>query len=467
MTTENSTINSIKKRSYYQLKDVPMELRTEKACIASLSIEFSQNIDDVPTEIRTERFLKERIKSEKKSLTILDEFYNGPKKALLKYIPENLKSLKVCGKAIAIEASNMTFVPDKIKTNKFIEDMLSVNGEVLQFLPNELKTKAICQRAFENNIEALNYIPYEFITLSYCERYIAEGFSIGAIPKKMLTPELLALGVRSKRHRVDRSFFNAIPKKLKNSNLMFELIRLDAHYLYRFHASFEELGMINNKSLLKIVSINFRCLKEIPAKLLTRELCLAALEAQVNESKSTELISHSIEILKYFPKSFIDNIVAEKAVRLNPQNLKYVPQKYKTETLIRAAAECTRNLSEIIEYFPLKMITEEICLAIIKDPQGEFWKIPDKAKTENVCRTAVKENVNYINSIPENIFFPELLMHCNKSRFPSPKVFAQLMDTWVENETASHDDFAVLLNNAPEKIKKTSTWKKWSLVYHS
>ena len=113
-------------------------------------------------------------------------------------------------------------------------------------MPEDLKTEELCRHAFENNIDSIRYIPESIVTEADCERYITEAYSISALPKKYITPRLLALGVRSKSHRSDRDFFNrAIPEALKTPELMFELIKLDAHYLYRFERVFEELGIIN------------------------------------------------------------------------------------------------------------------------------------------------------------------------------------------------------------------------------
>ena len=56
-----------------------------------------------------------------------------------------------------------------------------------------------------------------------------------------------------------------------------------------------------------------------------------------------------------------------------------------------------------------------------------FHKIPDKAKTKKVCRAAIKQNLNYIESIPEDVLIPEILMCCKKSRYPNAKILDNLL----------------------------------------
>jgi hypothetical protein len=465
---EEETIKKFKKE--LSLENIPENLRTEKVCVLALSEDFAANIEYVPTEIKTEQFLRKRIQSERSALGIVStpSFMPGNTGLLLQYIPEEFKTITVCTTAIKNNPSNIEYTPTEMLKPEFIKDMVMVNGAVLEYVPEEMKTEKLCRQAFENNVSALSYFPESMIVEADCERYIAEGHSIVAIPQKYLTPSLLAFGVRSKEHRKDRWFFNnSIPRKFKTPELMLELIKLDANYLYRFWDHFKNLGMIDEKSLLKILTINGQCLHWVPKDLLTDEMCLTALNSLYKDYLNTGFRIRNIELLKFFPKSLIDDGIAAKAVAMNEKNLKYIPARLKTEALIQAATH-TVPFHEIIEYLPKSMITEEVCLDVInKDVKG-FRYIPDKMKTERVCQAALNASSYFediIDQIPKDLHLPEIVIHCKKSRYPNVKKFTQLMDEWVENKAASNDDFALLLANAPESLKKSDAWKKWALIY--
>ena len=471
METEFDAIKKFK--TELSLENIPENLRTEKVCVLALSEDFSANIEYVPNEIKTEKFLSKRIQSERRALEIAStpNFMPGNTDLLLQYIPEKLKTLTVCLAAIEHNHSNINYVPKEMLTAEFYREMVMANGEVIQFLPEDLKTEELCRHAFENNIDSIRYIPESIVTEADCERYITEAYSISALPKKYITPRLLALGVRSKSHRSDRDFFNrAIPEALKTPELMFELIKLDAHYLYRFERVFEELGIMNEQSLMKMVSINAHCLGEVSNDLLTEEMCLTALETQYKEFNDKGPKQGYRPLLKFFPKQLIDEKIAEKATTINGLNLQYIPTKLKSEELIQSAiaSEITYgHLHKIIKYIPKKMISEAMCITAMNEKWGGFDDIPDNMKTERVCQAAMEiHDVWYVlDKIPKEIYIPEVLIHCKKLRYPNLEKFTQLMNEWAENEAASNDDFALLLANAPESLKKSDVWKKWALIY--
>jgi hypothetical protein len=251
---------------------------------------------------------------------------------------------------------------------------------------------------------------------------------------------------------------------------MFELIKLDAHYLYRFKSVFEELGMMNEESLMKMFSINARCLGEVSSNLLTDEMCLTLLDAQHKVFKDKGPKQGYRPLLKFFPRQLIDQKVAEKATRINALNLQYIPAKFKSEEFIRSviASEIAHGrLHKIIKYIPKKILSEEMCITAMNETRASFDDIPDTLKTERVCQVAMGSYPAWyvLDKIPKEVYIPEVLIHCKKSRYPNLKKFTQLMDEWAENRAASNDDFELLLANAPESLKKSDAWKKWASIY--
>lgn len=465
---EEETIKKFKRE--LSLESIPEDLRTEKVCVIALSDDFPANIGYVPTGIKSENFLSKRIKSERKALDIVGtpSFMPGNEDLLLQYIPKKLKTIDVCQVAIENNPSNIKYVPKEILTAEFLKDMVMVNGEVIQFLPEDQKTGELCRKAFENNIDAIMYMPESLITQADCERYITVSFSISGIPKKYLNPSLLAKGVRGKEHRADRLFFKNLPNEFKTPELMLELINLDANYLRRFDTVFTELGMINEEAFLNMLAINGGCLQYVPRDLLTDQMCLTALNTQYEEHERTGQKFRYIELLKFFPKSLINHDVASKAIAVNEKNLRYIPAKLKTEELIEETIASAGGYVDIIKYIPNKMITENMCIEIVNDKLRGFADIPDEKKTERVCQAALKASSYFediIDQIPKDLHLPEILIHCKKSRYPNVKKFTQLMNEWVDNKAASNDDFALLLANAPESLKKSDAWKKWALIY--
>ena len=465
MSIEEESIKKFKRE--LSLEYIPEELRTEKVCVIALSEDFPANIGYVPTGIKSESFFSKRIQSERKALEIVGtrSFMPGNKDILLQYIPKKFKTIDVCQVAVENNASNIKYVPNEILTAKFLKEMAMVNGEVIQFLPEDQKTEELCRKAFENNIDTIMYMPESLIRQADCERYITESFSISGIPKKYLNPSLLAKGVRGKRTRDDRLFFNNLPNEFKTPELMLELISLDATYLRRFDTVFAELGMINPATFLNMVALNGECLQHVPKKLLTDQICLTALNTQFEEYQRSGRKIRNIEILKFFPKSLINEVVASKSLSVNENNLRYIPEKLKTEELIKVATASSSSYVDIIKYIPKKMFTEKMCLDIINDNLRGFSDIPDEKKTERVCKAALGASRYFediIDQIPKDLYLPEILIHCKKSRYPNVTKFTQLIDGWVKNKSVTNDDLLLILANAPENLKKSDAWKKWA-----
>lgn len=451
------------KNSLLELRDVPESLRTEKVCTSALAKDFAASIMYVPTEIITDAFLSKRIRSEKKAIEIV----GNRSAAFLKYIPESVKTRKVCEAAISAAAENFEFVPVDLLDEEFLMSMVSLNGEALEFLPEPLKTESICRIAFAENINALDHFPESFVTEEDCRRYITEGWSISAIPRKLLTPALLAYGVRSKSHRKDRYFYkNAIPRSLKSVDLMMEMVKLDARYLYRMWDDWEDLGLLSDDSLLKLVKTNGYCIEGIAkAGALSDDLCIAALETEYKRLPDRNYASSAI--LKHFPKSLVDEEIARMAIGIDPHNLEYVPSSLKTESMVDAAIQCSKDsLPDIFKHIPGKLLTDERCIHGIKSNIQVFRVIPDNAKTASICREALTiARHDIVDAVPAGILVPEYLMYCPKAKYPGVKKFAQLMSEWVEGKAVEKAEFAAILSNASGAVKKSSEWQKYAVTY--
>ena len=232
-----------------------------------------------------------------------------------------------------------------------------------------------------------------------------------------------------------------------------------------FNDVFAELGMINQATFLTMVALNGACLQHVPKELLTDQMCLTALNTQFEEYQRSGRKVRNIELLKFFPKSLINGGVASKSLAVNEKNLRYIPAKLKTEELIKVITSGSSSYVDIIKYIPKHMFTEKMCLDIVNDNLRGFSEIPDEKKTERVCKAALEASRYFediIDQIPKDLYLPEILIHCKKSRYPRVTKFTQLIDEWVKNKSVTNDDLVLILANAPENIKKSDAWKKWA-----
>ncbi|MCL2704732.1 MAG: DUF4116 domain-containing protein [Spirochaetaceae bacterium] len=82
----------------------------------------------------------------------------------LKYIPEELKTEKLCHIAVEQNARELEYVPKPLKTEKHCYIAVNNNGESFLHVPDKLKTIEICFIAIIQNSysSAIKYVPEKY-----------------------------------------------------------------------------------------------------------------------------------------------------------------------------------------------------------------------------------------------------------------------------------------------------------------
>ena len=82
---------------------------------------------------------------------------------ILKYVPG------VQGVDDAVRPWSLAFIPDELKTQKMCEKSVTFNPYALEFVPDCFKTKRISEWAVEDESGALKFVPDHFKTKRICK----------------------------------------------------------------------------------------------------------------------------------------------------------------------------------------------------------------------------------------------------------------------------------------------------------
>ena len=73
----------------------------------------------------------------------------------LKYVP----GVQGVGEAVSIGPRYLTFLPDHLKTNRMCNEAVRREPLTLKFVPENLQTQEMCKRVVEENPRLLKYVP--------------------------------------------------------------------------------------------------------------------------------------------------------------------------------------------------------------------------------------------------------------------------------------------------------------------
>ena len=199
----------------------------------------------------------------------------------------------------------------------------------------------------------------------------------------------------------------------------FEVIKETENVKMR-NGTFQTIYYMKSNRKLHVKNIKPIRLLDIPKDQRTFELCYKAVEIDkmqlkyVPEKHKTEelikTIRHYNGILKFTPFVLKTYENCLDAVTRNPINIKHVPRKYKTTELCSKSLEWG-HVEVSLKHIP-KVIMEKIsyCSAVSINPYI-FLYIPDELKTEEICWAAIKYSKYLFRYIPQNLITKELWMY--------------------------------------------------------
>ena len=77
---------------------------------------------------------------------------------VLQYVPDKLKTEKLCKVAVEQDGEALQFVPEKLRTEKLCKVAVGKNGDALMYVPEQLKTESICRVAVKHRGYALKSV---------------------------------------------------------------------------------------------------------------------------------------------------------------------------------------------------------------------------------------------------------------------------------------------------------------------
>ena len=83
---------------------------------------------------------------------------------MLRHVPDHLKTLEMCERAIEKYRQVIEFIPDYLKTQEACEKVAEKYPYNLAFIPDYFKTQEMCNEAVQKRQCLLEYIPDWFVT---------------------------------------------------------------------------------------------------------------------------------------------------------------------------------------------------------------------------------------------------------------------------------------------------------------
>jgi hypothetical protein len=120
----------------HALKFVPEDLKTVKLCMEAIN-----NLGPHSNDYGGENFIEE-----------MDGL-------LLQFIPEHIKTYEICLNNVKKCGYALKYVPNNFKTNEMCREAIKNIPCALEFVPVHLKTEEICVKAVSNSLCARKFIP--------------------------------------------------------------------------------------------------------------------------------------------------------------------------------------------------------------------------------------------------------------------------------------------------------------------
>ena len=145
--------NSVVEDSGYLWKNIVLYLSLFK----TISLTFLFSIYKMIDSMDIYRSLNINIGTVKKNLEII------------KFVPDHLKTKKMCKHAVKKLPYLLRYVPDQCKTQQICDKAILENAGTLEYVPDCYKNKKMCNNAVENYPHALEFVPECYKTHKMCD----------------------------------------------------------------------------------------------------------------------------------------------------------------------------------------------------------------------------------------------------------------------------------------------------------
>jgi hypothetical protein len=159
--------------------------------------------------------------------------------SLLIHVPEDMKTYKVCYKAIENDCYSLEFVPDEHRDRAICLKAVSKYGGALDCVPIKLRDKEMCWTAVNKSTYVFGYIPLEIRDYELCKKVVEkDGSAICDVPEIHKTTELctIAMGTITKYSIIH------IPEKVKTDDFFIGVMRNNGYSLHIWERIFPDFA---------------------------------------------------------------------------------------------------------------------------------------------------------------------------------------------------------------------------------
>ncbi|GHT17625.1 hypothetical protein AGMMS4956_21130 [Bacteroidia bacterium] len=179
----------------------------------------------------------------------------------------------------------------------------------------------------------------------------------------------------------------------------------------------EEIKKWTPELAMQAVKENGNNLKHIPEKMVTQDLCFAAvankgeaLQFALDKFKNAPLCDHAMKenpklAFLYVPDSVKTPKMCETAVTADGRNLQHVPKEQISKDLCKTAVQ---NFGKSLEFVPRILCDKEMCMLAVTQEGTNLKFVPDNLKTKSLCTAAQENSTQNLNEyFPKNGFVAE------------------------------------------------------------
>jgi hypothetical protein len=305
------------------------------------------------------------------------------------------------------------------------------NGLALEFVPKELVTKELCHLAVDNDWRALRFVPFEEMGPRICEKAVKKnGLALEYVPEELRSIDIVRIALTNCEEA--KRFLSAasIAKLPELTRAPVSTTHEEFFALHDHSFSAEWTQEMANKGNLHV----------IPFWLVDRDICDLAFSKSVDnirfahgrfvtEEMAWAAVHSNVENIEFVHEP--NEAMMSYAVRLDPKLIGVI--KNPTRAIIEAVITAKPALvwkcpnptayfsfafardKSIIKKAPPEAITQEIAFEIIDADIKNIKYVPSKLLTREICVMAIA-NPEMLEIITHDFFVPEDYLRCIRAK---------------------------------------------------
>jgi hypothetical protein len=303
----------------------------------------------------TEEEVLEELKTDPNMLNLLLENWQ-----LLKKIPHEMA---VCSSKLyedffkkSKDKSGCSFVPYTVMDSAYMSSAVVEHSAInLKYVNRKHISQDMCDRCVSHNAWSLAFVPDHFKHEAMCLEAVKKHVTcFNYVPESLITQDMVDL-VKS-----NHDCYAHIPLKFKTLEFVFENLKSGGFISCEDFRPY--LNQMSHQLCLELVNINGVFLKLLPDHMRVSDVCDRAFK--INP-----------KCLEYIPKIHWNGGMVTKCVDLYPYYFTIIPDEWKTESMcLYVVQKYGRN----IRYVPDRFMTQAVIRAALENDELEVTRILPK-----------------------------------------------------------------------------------------